>query len=47
MIGIDTIHLAVDPALAYHLLRFYTEKPVTREEFGTEAVLRRVQEHSF
>lgn len=47
MIEIDTIHLAVDPALVYHLLRFYTENPGAREEFGTEAVLRRVQEQSF
>lgn len=47
MIVIDTIHLAVDPTLVYHLLRFYVENPKARDEFGTEAVLRRVQEQSF
>lgn len=47
MIEINTIHLAVDPTLVYHLLRFYTENQSAREELGTEAVLRRIREHSF
>ncbi|WP_406691981.1 hypothetical protein REH65_08285 [Saccharopolyspora sp. ID03-671] len=47
MIEIDSIHLAVDATLVYHLVRFYVESPDAREELGTEAVLRRVLEHAF
>ncbi|MEB3371597.1 hypothetical protein [Saccharopolyspora mangrovi] len=47
MIEVDTVHLAVDPTLVFHLLRFYTENPSAREELGTDAVLRRVREQSF
>lgn len=47
MIEIDTFHLAVDPTLVYHLVRFYVENPHAREELGTETVMRRVQEQSF
>lgn len=47
MIEIDTIHLAVDPTLVYHLVRYYVENPSMRQELGTETVLRRVHERSF
>lgn len=47
MIEINTIHLAVDPTLIYHLVRFYLENPNAREELGTDTSLRRVREQTF
>lgn len=47
MIEINTVHLAIDPTLVYHLVRFYTENPSTRDELGTDTALRRLQERNF
>lgn len=47
MIEINTIHLAIDPTLAYHLVRFYTENPSARDELGTDTALRRFHEQTF
>jgi hypothetical protein len=35
--------LTVDPALAYHALRFYLANPAARAELGTDAAVRRVR----
>jgi hypothetical protein len=37
------ISLSVDPALAFHTLRYYHQNPPARTELGTEAAIRRMQ----
>src|SRR5205807_9794806 len=40
------ISLAVDPALAFHVLRFYYDNPGARGELATDTGLQRVQNHA-
>lgn len=47
MIRIPGRDLAADPALVYHLLRFYQENPAARSELGSDAALRRAKTTSF
>lgn len=47
MIEIDTLPLAVDETVIYHLLQFYLENPTARAELGTENSLRRARSQTF
>jgi hypothetical protein len=42
-VGIRGISLSVDPALAFHTLRYYHANPEARAELGTDAAVRRVR----
>jgi hypothetical protein len=37
------MYLAVDPGLAFHVLRFYHQNPAARAELGTEIAVNRVR----
>lgn len=41
--AIRGMYLAIDPALAYHTVRFYHADPVARSELGTDAAVDRVR----
>jgi hypothetical protein len=38
--------LAIDPALAFYVLRFYYDNPSARVELATEAAAQRVQNNA-
>jgi len=42
-VGIRGVSLSVDPALAFHTLRYYHANPEARAELGTDAAVRRVR----
>ena len=42
-VAVKGVSLSVDPALAFHTLRYYHANPEARAELGTDAAVRRVR----
>jgi hypothetical protein len=47
MIEVNCPSLALEPALIYHLLKFYVDNPQARPELGTDTVIQRAQTGAF
>jgi hypothetical protein len=47
VIEVNCPSLALEPALIYHLLKFYVDNPQARPELGTDTVIQRAQTGAF